>query len=173
MSRHEPGLNQALTEKTYQSRTNTDEEHMRYLNRFPGAHGVPAVKRFFVAACMAAAFPAAAAEQAHVPKRDPFTASNTMHALVGRQSADAASSGRGFVVGGGEQIPRMKLRGFVNNKQSVAVLDIEGVGTYLVRKDDEIGLQAIGRNTVIRIIDVDGMGVKVQPGSFPQVIVVR
>lgn len=106
-------------------------------------------------------------------KRDPFTASDLMHSLVGTQAADAASSGRGFIAGGADQIPKMKLRGFVNNKQSVAVLDIEGVGTYLVRENDEIGLQAIGRNTVIKIIEVDGMGVKVQSGTFRQVIVVR
>lgn len=107
-------------------------------------------------------------------KRDPFTASDLMHSQVGSLAADAANSGRGFIASGAtDQVPKMKLRGFVNNKQSVAVLDIEGVGTYLVRKDDEIGLQAIGKNTVIKIIDVDGMGVKVQSGTFNRVIVVR
>jgi len=106
-------------------------------------------------------------------KRDPFTASDTMYALVGNQAAAAANSGRGFIAGGADQIPKMRLRGFVNNKKSVAVLDIEGIGTYLVRENDEIGLQAIGRNTVIKIIEVDGMGVKVQSGTFRQVIVVR
>jgi hypothetical protein len=126
-------------------------------------------------ACAVAVFSAAAADttQAQMPKRDPFTASQTMHGLVGNQAADAARTGRGFIAGGTDQVPKMKLRGYVNNKQSVAVLDIEGVGTYLVRRGDEIGLQAIGRNTIIKIIEVDGMGVKVQPGSFPQVIVVR
>jgi hypothetical protein len=124
----------------------------------------------------ALALPAVAAEepvyiQNH--KRDPFTASDTMHALVGNQAANAANSGRGFIVGGADQIPKMRLRGFVNNKKSVAVLDIQGVGTYLVRENDEIGLQAIGRNTVIKIIEVSGMGVKVQSGTFRQVIVVR
>lgn len=124
---------------------------------------------------VAAAFPAVAVDamQEMPQKRDPFTASDTMHSMVGNRAADAASNGRGFIAGGNDQVPKMKLRGYVNNKQSVAVLDIEGVGTYLVRKNDEIGLQAIGKNTVIKIIDVDGMGVKVQSGTFRQVIVVR
>jgi hypothetical protein len=120
--------------------------------------------------------PAMAAEEQlvmHTYKRDPFTASDTMHAMVGNQAAAAANSGRGFIAGGADQIPKMRLRGFVNNKKSVAILDIQGVGTYLVRENDEIGLQAIGRNTVIKIIEVDGMGVKVQSGTFRQVIVVR
>jgi hypothetical protein len=125
---------------------------------------------------LALTLPAMAAEEQLVMqtyKRDPFTASDTMHAMVGNQAVAAASSGRGFIAGGVDQIPKMRLRGFVNNKKSVAILDIDGVGTYLVRENDEIGLQAIGRNTVIKIIEVDGMGVKVQSGTFRQVIVVR
>lgn len=107
-------------------------------------------------------------------KRDPFTASEAMHSRVGTLAADAASSGRGFVSTGVlDQIPRMRLRGFVTHPKPVAVLDIEGVGTYLVRKGDEIGLQAVGKNTVIKVIDVDGMSVKIQSGTINQVIVVR
>lgn len=125
-----------------------------------------------VAAVAADAMP----QQTGMPqiKRDPFTASELMHSQVGNLAADAANSGRGFIATGAmDQVPKMKLRGFVNNKQSVAVLDIEGVGTYLVRKGDEIGLQAVGKNTVIKIIDVDGMSVKVQSGMINRVIVVR
>lgn len=105
--------------------------------------------------------------------RDPFTTSERMYAEAGRQATNSASGGRGFIPMGFEQTPRMKLRGFVNNQQSVGILEIEGVGTYLVRKGDEIGLQAIGKNTVIKVVDVSAQGVKVQTGLINQIIVVR
>lgn len=107
------------------------------------------------------------------PMRDPFTTSARMYAESERFAANSPG-GRGFIPSVGfEQVPKMKLRGFVDNRQAVALLEIEGVGTYLVRKGDEIGLQALGKNTVIKILDVNGMSVKVQTGMINQVIVVR
>lgn len=108
--------------------------------------------------------------------RDPFTTSAKMYAEVGNQSAAQAGNGQGFVAGYGPQsAPRMKLKGFVNrgSKKMVALLDIEGAGVYLVSEGDEIGLQAIGQNSVIKIIKVDINGVRVQTGQVNQVILVR
>lgn len=108
--------------------------------------------------------------------RDPFTTSSKMYSEVGNQSAMRAGSGQGFVAGYGPQnAPRMKLKGFVNRgaKKMVALLDVEGAGVYLVSEGDEIGLQAIGQNSVIKIIKVDANGVRVQTGQVNQVIVVR
>jgi hypothetical protein len=69
----------------------------------------------------------------------------------------------------------MRLKGFVtkSNKKAAALLDVEGVGVYLVSEGDEIGLQAMGQNSVLKIIGVSANGVKVQSGQVNQVIVVR
>lgn len=108
--------------------------------------------------------------------RDPFTTSERMYAEVGNQAANLAGSGQGFVAGYGPQnAPVMRLKGFVNRgaKKIVALLEIVGAGVYLVSEGDEIGLQAIGQNSVIKIIKVDSNGVRVQTGQVNQVIVVR
>lgn len=109
-------------------------------------------------------------------KRDPFTTSEHMYAEVGIQAATLSGNGQGFVAGYGPQtVPRMKLKGFVNRgaKKIVALLEVEGAGVYLVSEGDEIGLQAIGQNSVIKVIKVDANGVRVQAGRVNQVIVVQ
>ncbi len=111
-----------------------------------------------------------------VQQRDPFTTSDKMYGEVGIQNAQKASGGQGFIPGYGNQtVPKMRLKGFVtrNNKKASALLDVEGAGVYLVSEGDEIGLQSIGQNTVIKIIKVDNNGVRVQAGQVNQVIVVR
>lgn len=115
-------------------------------------------------------------QQAYAPTRDPFTTSDKMYSEVGSQSAIRASNGQGFVPGYGTQVvPKMRLKGFVTkgNKKAAALLDVEGAGVYLVSEGDEIGLQATGQNSVIKIIKVDNNGVRVQAGQVNQVIVVR
>jgi hypothetical protein len=110
------------------------------------------------------------------PLRDPFTTSDRMYSEVGNQSAQRASSGQGFVPGYGAQAaPKMRLRGFVTKggKKSAALLDVEGAGVFLVSEGDEIGLQGLGQNSVLKIIKVDANGVRVQSGQVNQVIVVR
>ncbi|HSF71207.1 MAG TPA: hypothetical protein VLA25_02870 [Methylotenera sp.] len=117
-----------------------------------------------------------AVPQNYAEPRDPFTTSERMYAEVGNQAATLAGSGQGFVAGYGPQtVPRMKLKGFVNRgaKKIVALLEVEGAGVYLVSEGDEIGLQAIGQNSVIKVIKVDANGVRVQAGRVNQVIVVR
>lgn len=108
--------------------------------------------------------------------RDPFTTSDKMYGEVGIQSAQKATNAQGFVAGYNAQaVPKMRLKGFVtkNNKKAAALLDIEGIGVYLVSEGDEIGLQAMGQNSVLKIIGVSANGVKVQSGQVNQVIVVR
>ncbi|MDO9282582.1 MAG: hypothetical protein Q7T88_09395 [Methylotenera sp.] len=110
------------------------------------------------------------------PTRDPFTTSDRMYGEVGNQSAQRAGSGMGFVPGYGAQAaPKMRLKGFVTkgNKKAAALLEVEGAGVYLVSEGDEIGLQALGQNSVLKIIKVDVNGVRVQSGQVNQVIVVR
>jgi len=111
-----------------------------------------------------------------VPQRDPFTTSDKMYGEVGIQSAQKASAQQGFVPGYGVQaVPKMRVKGFVNKgvKKAVALLEIEGAGVYLVSEGEEIGLQALGQNTVLKILKVDSNSVKVQSGQINQVIIVR
>lgn len=110
-------------------------------------------------------------------QRDPFTTSDKMYGEVGIQSAQKASAQQqGFVPGyGAQSVPKMRVKGFVNRglKKSVALLEIEGAGVYLVSEGEEIGLQALGQNTVIKVLKVDSNSVKVQSGQVNQVIIVR
>lgn len=111
-----------------------------------------------------------------VNQRDPFTTSDKMYGEVGVQSAQKANGSQGFIPGFGNQaVPKMRLKGFVTktNKKASALLDVEGAGVYLVTEGDEIGLQSIGQNSVIKIIKVDNNGVRVQAGQINQVIIVR
>ncbi len=115
---------------------------------------------------------AATSQQVASPVRDPFTTSDRMYSEVGNQSATKS----GFVPGYGAQAaPKMHLKGFVTrgNKKASALLDVEGAGVFLVSEGDEIGLQALGQNSVLKIIKVDANGVRVQSGQVNQVIVVR
>lgn len=108
--------------------------------------------------------------------RDPFTTSDRMYGEVGIQNAQKANSSQGFIAGYNPQsVPKMRLKGFVTkpNKKAAALLDIEGAGVYLVSDGDEIGLQALGQNAVLKIVKVDANGVKVQSGQVNQVILVR
>lgn len=109
-------------------------------------------------------------------QRDPFTTSDKMYSEVGIQNAQKSNSALGFIAGYGNQsLPKMRVKGFVNKgaKKSVALLDIEGAGVFLVSQGDEIGLQALGQNTVLKILKVDSNSVKVQSGQINQVIIVR
>lgn len=110
------------------------------------------------------------------PLRDPFTTSDRMYAEVGNQSAQRANSGQGFIPGSGTQsTPKLRLKGFVTRggKKAAALLEVEGAGVYLVSEGDEIGLNGLGQNGVLKIIKVDANGVRVQAGQVNQVIVVR
>jgi len=109
-------------------------------------------------------------------QRDPFTTSDKMYGEVGVQNAQKANGAQGFVPGYGNQaVPKMRVKGFVNRgpTKSVALLDIDGVGVFLVSQGDEIGLQALGQNTVLKVLKVDSNSVKVQSGQVNQVIIVR
>ncbi len=109
-------------------------------------------------------------------QRDPFTTSDKMYSEVGIQNAQKSNSALGFIAGYGNQsLPKMRVKGFVNkgSKKSVALLDIEGAGVFLVSQGDEIGLQALGQNTVLKILKVDSNSIKVQSGQINQVIIVR
>lgn len=107
--------------------------------------------------------------------RDPFTTSGMMYEEMGRQSVSGV--GRGFIPAQGmDNVPKMKLKGIINDhlkRGATALLEVEGAGVFLVRSGDEIGLQGIGRNQVLKVVKVDALRVEVQAGQINQVIIVR
>lgn len=111
-----------------------------------------------------------------VVKRDPFATSDRMYAEQSMRTS-LRQGQPGFVPGmvQGQGLPKMKLKGFATKPRgkSTALLEIEGAGVYMVSKGDEIGLHAIGLNTVLKVIDVGSNGVKVQSGQVNQVVIVR
>jgi hypothetical protein len=117
----------------------------------------------------------AAETGAYQAARDPFTTSDIMYQEMGRQSVSGA--GRGFVPSlGMDNVPKMKLRGYINDnpkRGATALLEVEGAGIFLVKAGEEIGLQAIGRNQVLKVIKVEAQRVEVQAGQINQVIIVR
>ncbi len=85
-------------------------------------------------------------------------------AKVGFQPADSAF-----------EVPKMKLRGLVLRRDGgkAALLEVQGVGTHVVREGDTIGLNPAVAQAVIRVKRIDRMQVEVEAGSMRQIIIVR
>lgn len=73
------------------------------------------------------------------------------------------------------KMPKMKLRGIIHRegKKQAALLEIEGAGIHVVREDDTVGLNEIGRDSVIRIKKINRLNLVVEVGSLGQVWIVR
>jgi len=72
-------------------------------------------------------------------------------------------------------VPAMMMKGLVMAEDGnyVAVLDIEGYGSKVVRKGDTIGLQGSGDDAAIRIKEITSLQIVVEAGKVGKVIVVR
>jgi len=109
------------------------------------------------------------------PQRDPFTTSELMQSESGRLSVGNTPGGRGFIPNMGVgQVPKMEMKGFIDGKQPMAMLQIEGVKkVFNVRKGDEIDLRIYRIPVVTQIVEVNGLSVKIRTGTINQVLVVR
>lgn len=110
--------------------------------------------------------------------RDPFTISDKMYQTSGAQGANRTRQEFvPFMSGGG--LPKMRVRGFVNNGpgKAMALLQIEGEDSvHLIREGDEIGLQHRGNgqpNSVLKVLKISASKVEVQTGGLRQVIIVQ
>lgn len=94
--------------------------------------------------------------------------------IVERLSAGDAKAGF-QPVEGGFKVPDMKLRGVVLRQDGgkAALLEVQGVGTHVVREGDTIGINAASPNAVIRVKRIERMQVEVEAGSMRQIILVR
>lgn len=107
--------------------------------------------------------------------RDPFTPSRLMYETVGMQSSGGAGP-YGFVPNlQGIKIPKMRLRGFVkkNGKEEVALLEVTGSGTYMVREGDEINIDPSQPRQAIRISNITRTSVSVETGTLGTIRVLR
>jgi hypothetical protein len=107
--------------------------------------------------------------------RDPFTASSLMFE-VARQSS--AINNKGFTsssLDAATPIPKMRLRGFIeqNKKAPLALLEVAGARTYLVREGDDINIDPSQPNSVIRVTKITRQSITVETGLLGVIRVQR
>jgi hypothetical protein len=100
-------------------------------------------------------------------RNDPFQISYLMRQRAYRLSQGGAQ----FVAAPGAKTPAMVLKGLVNKK--LALLEIQGVGIYMVREGDSLSFNNSGENLVIKIDKIDSLSLNVKVGTLQEVIVVR
>jgi hypothetical protein len=107
--------------------------------------------------------------------RDPFTPSRLMYEVISTQSG-VNSGAYGFIpsLQGGD-VPKMKLRGYVSkdNESPVALLEIKGSGTFMVREGDEINIDPANPRQAIRISKITRLSVTVETGTLGSIRVLR
>lgn len=74
-----------------------------------------------------------------------------------------------------EALPQLVLRGYIEDAvgTTVALLEVEGRTTYLVRKGDTVSLPSRGRNTVVRVTELGNLELRVEVGELRREVVVR
>lgn len=108
--------------------------------------------------------------------RDPFTPSGLMFDVVGKQANATGIDAYGFMRSpNSAAIPKMRLRGFVTQDENdpVALLEVAGVRTFLVREGDEINIDPSQPNSAIRITKITRLSVTVETGTLGSIRVQR
>ncbi len=103
-------------------------------------------------------------------RRDPFTPSLYMYEQLGNQTQP------GFIPSMGQgKIPQMKLLGLIIKKknQHLALLQIQGIGTFMVREGDEFNIDPRRPRTAIRISKITRLSVTVETGRMGRIQVLR
>jgi hypothetical protein len=110
--------------------------------------------------------------------RNPFAVTEKLSRLAAQPSGkdSPASSGPAFIPQNQSlKLPKMRLRGRLKDESgdSVALLEIEGGGVYIVREGDDVGLHEFGNDSVLRIRKIDRLHVVVEAGTLKQLVIVR
>ena len=103
-------------------------------------------------------------------RRDPFTPSLYMYEQLGNQTQP------GFIPSLGQgKIPQMKLLGLIIKKKNkhLALLNIQGIGTFMVREGDEFNIDPARPRTAIRISKITRLSVTVETGRMGRIQVLR
>jgi len=106
--------------------------------------------------------------------RDPFAVSALMLQLVKglnpTQAEDFTSGGESR-----DKVPILRLSGFLTQEDDskIALLTIDGSGTYLVREGDTLSLQSLDENTVLKIESIHQQSISISIGTLGQRVIVR
>lgn len=153
------------------------------MKRFHRIYSLPLLASLFFSAPVFAEPQATAAESnqsAHpAPQRirDPFTPSAMMYESAGAQPGNG-SSAYGFSPSpsvDGMRVPNMKLRGLLNQAgdEFIALLEVAGVGTFMVREGDEFNIDPSQPKNAIRIDKITRLSVTVETGMLGSIRVLR
>lgn len=105
--------------------------------------------------------------------RDPFTPSDLIFQVASKSSGIDAN---GFIRSpNNTTIPKMRLRGFVHQdkEEPIALLEIAGSRTYLVREGDDINVDPSQPNSVIRITKISRLSITVEAGVLGSIRIQR
>lgn len=72
-------------------------------------------------------------------------------------------------------LPPMNFRGLMQSKgKKMALLEISGLGTFVVKQGDKVGLQQVGpAGAVLHILEINELNLIVETGSYGQQMVVQ
>jgi len=105
--------------------------------------------------------------------RDPFTPSQLMYESAGSQGGGGAY---GFLPNqDATKLPKLKLRGLLNpsGKAFIALLEVGGVGTFMVREGDEFNFDPSQPKNAIRVSKITRLSVTVETGTLGSIRVLR
>ncbi|PCJ32768.1 MAG: hypothetical protein COA90_02045 [Gammaproteobacteria bacterium] len=107
--------------------------------------------------------------------RDPFTPSTLMFDVVGKTSGTGKNAYGFMRTPNSSAVPKMRLRGFVtqDEKDPVALLEVAGSRTFLVREGDEINIDPGQPNSAIRITKITRLSITVETGTLGSIRVQR
>ena len=108
--------------------------------------------------------------------RDPFTPSELMFEVASKQSGTAGINAYGFMrTPSNSAIPKMRMRGYVSQGKDtpLALLEVAGVRTFLIREGDEINIDPSQPNSAIRITEITRLSVTVETGTLGSIRVQR
>ncbi len=106
--------------------------------------------------------------------RDPFTPSQLMYQQVGVQ--DGRENGIFSFIPSNEnlKIPTMRVQGLIQKGDTfVALLEVQGVGTFMVREGDEFNIDPSQPRNAIRISKITRLSVIVETGRLGSIRVLR
>lgn len=105
--------------------------------------------------------------------RDPFSPSQLMFEALSNRAVGQGQFG--FLPNQGAQtIPKMRLKGFIDKgENSIALLEIIGSGTYMVREGDEINVDPRQPYNAIRISEINRLSITVESGYLGAIKVLR
>lgn len=107
--------------------------------------------------------------------RDPFSPSTLMYETISSQSL-LNRGNAGFMPSiEGMRVPKMRLKGFIekSSESNIALLEIEGSGTFMVREGDEINIDPSRPRNAIRITNINRLSVTVETGMLGTIRVLR